>query len=95
MDDGDPEGEFGVDSDAVADDDPEVATGSNSKVRCNGGSDGPDAEIGGDSAAVSRELFRRWLKCSNSDVAGFERLMWRLTSPEPLEWVASELLRHY
>jgi hypothetical protein len=28
---------------------------------------------------------RRWLKCSNSDVAGFERLMWRLTSPEPLE----------
>jgi hypothetical protein len=70
VDDGDPEEEYGVDPDAVADDGPEVATGSNSKVRCDGGSDGSDAEAGSDSDAVSRELLRRWLECGNFDAAG-------------------------
>ena len=78
MDDGDREWESCGDSDATLDDGPnlppKVVTGSNSKVRCDGGLDGvssddSDAEAGEDSESMTRELLSRWLKCGHSERA--------------------------
>ena len=97
VDDGGSDGESGGNPDASVEDGSDVTTGNNSKVWSDGSSDGesgddPGAEAGGNWDAATDELLRQWLECGHSDVAGFELFMRRLTSPEPLEWVASELL---